>query len=168
MKNFLILTAFVVGIFVPSFSQHQPTTKIKSMKEVDQLYTVFITTKLDETVRFYEAYFGFTKLFESSFFVLLQTPEQKFTIAFMDEQHPTAPPTPKSSSGNGSFLTIEVSNAKEVYEKIKEQGLSISYELKDEAWGQRRFGVLDPNNLWVDVVQQITPTEGYWEKYMKN
>jgi catechol 2,3-dioxygenase-like lactoylglutathione lyase family enzyme len=167
MKNFL-LTAFVVSMCSTAFSQHQPASKIKSMKEVDQLYTVFITTKLDKTVRFYETYFGFTKLFESTFFVLLQTPEQKFTIAFMDEQHPTAPPTPKSSNGNGSFLTIEVANAKEVYEKIKERGLVVSYELKDEVWGQRRFGVLDPNNLWVDVVQQIAPAEGYWEKYMKN
>lgn len=136
------------------------------MNKIDQLYSVFITTKLQETVRFYETYFGFTIVFESSFFVLLQTPDQKFTLAFMDEQHPTTPPAPKSFNGNGSFITIEVSDAQEVYRSIRDRGLPVSYELKDEAWGQRRFAVLDPNNLWVDVVQQIAPAAGYWEKYL--
>lgn len=167
MKYFL-LTAFVVGSYIAASSQQHPLTKTKSMNEINQLYSVFITSKLDETVQFYETYFGFTKVFESSFFVLLQTPEQKFTIAFMDEQHPTAPPTPKAFNGNGSFITIEVSDAKGAYKKIKERGLSVRYELKDEAWGQRRFGVIDPNNLWVDVVEQIAPADGYWEKYIKN
>lgn len=138
------------------------------MKNIDHVYTVFITTRLEETVNFYEKYFGFTKLFESTFFVLLQSGgEQKFNIAFMDEEHPTAPPTPKAFNGNGSFLTIEVSDAQAVFDEIKKRGLTIAYELKDEPWGQRRFAVLDPNKLWVDVVQQTQPLEGYWDKYLK-
>ena len=138
------------------------------MKPVDNVYTVFITKKLTETVKFYEQYFGFTSIFESTFFVLLQSSgEQKFNIAFMDEEHPTAPPTPKSFNGSGSFLTLEVSDAKTVYAEVKRNGLKITYELKDEPWGQRRFGVLDPNNLWVDVVEQTQPEEGFWDKYVK-
>jgi len=139
-----------------------------STKTIDHVYTVFVTKKLDQTVRFYEQQFGFTKLFESTFFVLLQTPgEQKFNVAFMDEEHPTAPPTPKVFNGNGSFLTLEVADAKGIYEDLKQRGLPIAYELKDEPWGQKRFAVLDPNNLWVDVVQQIQPVEGFWDKYLK-
>src|SRR5688572_20526113 len=131
------------------------------MKPIDQLYPVFITKKLDESVRVYEQYFGFTKLFESTFFVLLQSNgEQKFNFALMDEDHPTAPPTPKAFNGSGSFLTLEVSDAKALFEDLKKRGLEITYPLKDEPWGQRRFGVLDPNGLWIDVVQQTQPTEG--------
>ena len=90
------------------------------MKTIDHVYTVFVTKKLDQTVRFYEQHFGFTKLFESTFFVLLQTPgEQKFNIAFMDEEHPTAPPSPRAFNGNGSFLTLEVADAKAIYEDLK-------------------------------------------------
>ena len=138
------------------------------MEPIDHVYTVFITKKLTETVHFYERYFGFTKLFESTFFVLLQTTgEQKFSIAFMDEEHPTAPPTPKAFNGSGSFLTLEVSNAQTLYEDLKKRGLPVAYELKEETWGQTRFAVLDPNNIWIDVVQQIQPAEGFWEKYLK-
>jgi len=150
------------------FPQQKSSHSTNTMKNIDQIYTVFITKKLKETVIFYETYFGFSKAFESTFFVLLQTGGgQKFSIAFMDEEHPTAPPTPKAFQGSGSFLTLEVADAKASYQQLKSKGLSITYELKDEPWGQRRFAIADPNGLWVDVVQQIQPTEGYWDKYIK-
>ena len=164
----IIISATIVVLSHLSFVQQRENNNKLSMKTIDHVYTVFVTKKLDQTVRFYEQYFGFTKLFESTFFVLLQTPgEQKFNIAFMDEEHPTAPPTPKAFNGNGSFLTLEVADAKTIYEDLKKRGLSIAYALKDEPWGQRRFAVVDPNNLWVDVVQQTQPEEGFWDKYLK-
>ena len=138
------------------------------MDNINQIYPVFITNKLEETVRFYEQNFEFTRLFESSFFVLLQTSgEKKFCIAFIDEEHPTAPPTPARFNGSGAFLTLEVSDAHATYNKLIEREFNIQYGLKDEVWGQRRFGVLDPNQMWVDVVEQIEPEKGFWDKYIK-
>ena len=86
----------------------------------------------------------------------------------MDEEHPTAPPTPARFNGSGSFLTLEVRMRAALFSEIKKQGLKIDYALKDEAWGQRRFGIIDPNGLWVDVVQQIKPQEQFWPQYMKD
>lgn len=156
----------IVSLTLVSTCLSQQSEKIP-MKKIDHLYTVFITNKLDETVRFYEQYFSFTKVFESTFFVLLQTTDQKFYVAFMDERHPTAPPTPQRFNGNGSFLTLTVSDCNTLYEDIKSRGLKIDYALKDEAWGQRRFGIVDPNNIWIDVVQQIEPEAGFWNPYLK-
>jgi hypothetical protein len=45
-------------------------------------------------------------------------------------------------------------------------GLGITYPLTDEPFGQRRFGFSDPSGLWIDVVEQIEPTPGFWDKYM--
>lgn len=150
------------------YAQLKQTSKILPMNNIDQIYPVFITKKLPETVEFYEQYFGFTKLFESTFFVLLQTSgEKKFCVAFMDEEHPTTPPNPARFNGNGAFLTLEVSDASALFEDIKKRKLPINYALKDEPWGQRRFGIIDPNGLWVDVVQQIEPQAGFWDKYIK-
>jgi uncharacterized glyoxalase superfamily protein PhnB len=164
----LFLSAVIGTLSHFSFAQQTQTSNSNFMKPIDHVYTVFVTSKLNETVQFYERHFGFTKLFESKFFVLLQTSgEQKFNIAFMDEEHPTAPPTPRAFNGNGAFLTLEVADAKSLYDDLKKCGFPIAYELKDEPWGQRRFAVVDPNNLWVDVVQQIQPVEGFWEEYMK-
>jgi len=32
--------------------------------------------------------------------------------------------------------------------------------------GQRRFAVRDPSGTWVDVIQQIDPAPGFWERYL--
>jgi catechol 2,3-dioxygenase-like lactoylglutathione lyase family enzyme len=167
MKKFLSACLPILAA-VASFGQQNATNDLSQM-EINQIYTVFITNKLDHTVKFYEHYFGFTKVFESTFFVLLQTTgDQKFSIAFMDENHPTAPPTPPRYNGSGSFLTLEVSDARAVFDEMSKRRLKISYQLTEEPWGQRRFGVVDPNGLWIDVVEQIQPHTGYWEKYIKN
>jgi hypothetical protein len=44
--------------------------------------------------------------------------------------------------------------------------LPIAHPLTDEPFGQRRFGFLDPSGLWVDVVEQIEPASGFWDRYM--
>lgn len=166
MKRLVVIIAIAMFTNMVSFAQEQKVTH-STMKMINQVYPVFITDKLEETINFYERYFGFEKLFESSFFVLLQSQgEQKSCFAFMSEAHPTAPPSPGVFNGNGSFLTIEVADANAVFQEVKKRGLKITYTLKDEPWGQRRFGVLDPNQLWVDVVQQIEPVEGYWDEWL--
>lgn len=168
MKNLIFSACLIIVLPIFSFGQQKEQNN-STMKMIDQVYPVFITGKLNETVKFYEDYFGFTKLFESAFFVLLQSQgDQKFCVAFMSEEHPTTPPSPKAFSGHGSFLTIEVSDANAIFQEVKKRGLPIAYTLKDEPWGQRRFGVLDPNQLWVDVVEQIQPVEGYWDAYLKH
>ena len=46
-------------------------------------------------------------------------------------------------------------------------GLSITYPLPGEPWGQRRFAVQDPAGTWVVVVvEHIEPAPGYWDKYV--
>lgn len=165
-KALLITIILLTQIFC--FAQKKQPGKISPMNNIDQIYPVFITKKLQETAKFYEQYFGFTKLFESTFFVLLQTSgEKKFCVAFMDEEHPTTPPNPAKFNANGAFLTLEVPDAGALFEDVQKRKLPITYALKDEPWGQRRFGVIDPNGLWVDVVQQIEPQAGFWDKYVK-
>ncbi len=135
---------------------------------LQEVYTVFITADVKKCKAFYADWFGFTVLFESSWFILLQSPGKKsFPLAFMNEEHPSSPPVPKAMSGNGAFITLQVADAKTVYEAMLQAGLKISYHLKDEDWGQRRFAVMDPNGMHVDIVEQTAPKEGYWDKYLK-
>lgn len=50
------------------------------------------------------------------------------------------------------------------FERLKRANLASAYPLRDEPWGQRRFGVYDPAGVWLDVVQQIEPAPGFWDK----
>jgi uncharacterized glyoxalase superfamily protein PhnB len=63
------------------------------------------------------------------------------------------------------LLTLQVVDAAAEFERLQQAGLSIDHPLRDEPWGQRRFGLRDPAGVWVDVVQQIEPQPGFWDRY---
>ncbi len=73
------------------------------------------------------------------------TPAAQLTVLKKDM---TAPVNPN--------LTIEVEDVNDVYEKVIAKGLTILHPLTDEPWGVRRFFVVDPNGLVVNVMSHIT------------
>jgi catechol 2,3-dioxygenase-like lactoylglutathione lyase family enzyme len=131
------------------------------------VYSVFVTKDLKASKKFYTKWFNFKVVFESAFFMLLAGEgERSFSIGFLSEDHPSSPPTaPAMNSKAGVFITLQVENAKADFERLTKAGLKTYYPLKDEAWGQRRFGIVDPNGMYIDVVQQIEPKKGFWNKY---
>jgi len=64
------------------------------------------------------------------------------------------------------FITVQVSDATAEFDRLIRDGVSVTYPLRDEPWGQRRFGLYDPSGTWVDVIQQIDPAPGFWDKYL--
>jgi catechol 2,3-dioxygenase-like lactoylglutathione lyase family enzyme len=138
-----------------------------SAMQLQDLYFVVITDKLKECKDFYTNWFGFKVLFEASWFIYLASQgEHSFGLAFMSPEHPSSPPNPGRYNGSGSFITLQVENVTTTCQRLRDAGLQIAYELKDEPWGQRRFGLHDPAGMWVDVVQQIEPAPGFWDKYI--
>jgi catechol 2,3-dioxygenase-like lactoylglutathione lyase family enzyme len=135
------------------------------MKIVDS-YPIVVTPKLFECRDFYVKHFGMVVGFEASWFVWMTAQEGKATLAFMHPDHPSAPPGPEAFNGKGMCLEFQVEDAAVEYKRFLAEGAPVTYALKDEAFGQRRFGLFDPSGTWVDVVEQIESTEGFWEKYM--
>jgi uncharacterized glyoxalase superfamily protein PhnB len=64
------------------------------------------------------------------------------------------------------FITIQVVDAAAEFERLARAGVSIAYPLRDEPWGQRRFALYDPSGTWLDVVEQIDPAPGFWDKFL--
>ena len=65
----------------------------------------------------------------------------------------------------GILITFQVHDAASEFERVRTSGLFIDHPLREEPWGQRRFGLKDPAGVWVDVVEQIEPELGYWDRY---
>lgn len=103
----------------------------------------------------------------SDWFVLLGDEQQGSVVAFMSPDHPSAPPGPETFGGSGMCLEIEVEDARQALADFQASGGEVKYPLSDEPFGQRRFGLRDPAGLWVDVVEQIAPQDGYWDRYMQ-
>jgi catechol 2,3-dioxygenase-like lactoylglutathione lyase family enzyme len=134
---------------------------------IKALYSIIVTEKHAECRDFYVQWFGFRGVFEASWFVyLVATGDHAFGIAFMAPDHSSQPPGPERFDGKGVFITVQVADAAAEFERLTRDGLSITYSLSDEPWGQPRFGLYDPSGRWVDVVQQIDPAPGFWDKYL--
>lgn len=145
----LLLTAFVITI---GWTNAQTTNKMK-------LNAGIITQKLQETKKFYTEVLGFGVSFENEFYLLLHTPDQSAEISFLQPNHPSQKPVFRSEfNGKGVYLTIEVENVDEVYKQLKDEGIQMEIEIRDEPWGDRHFAIKDPNGIGIDIVT-YTKTE---------
>jgi uncharacterized glyoxalase superfamily protein PhnB len=136
--------------------------------QLESAYPVIVTEAIASCRDFYVRHFGFAVVFEASWFVYLGSPTHPaLGIAFMSPDHPSHPPGPERFNGQGMFFTLQVADATAEFEKVRASGARIAYELRNEPWGQRRFGLIDPSGTWVDVVQQIEPAAGFWDPYLR-
>ena len=117
-----------------------------------------ITEKLAESKAFYTQVLQFGVTFENDFYLLLHTPNQEAEISFLLPNHPSQQPLfQKSFTQHGVYLTIEVENVDDYYYKLKEQGVPIAIDLREEPWGDRHFAIIDPNGIGIDIVTYSAP-----------
>ena len=134
--------------------------------QLQDFYPIIVTDKLAECRDFYARWFGLETGFASSWFIWMRSAgEGPASIAFMHPDHPSAPPGPEPFSGVGMCLEFQVADARAEHERLLGAGAPITYALRDEPFGQRRFGLHDPAGVWIDVVEQIEPAAGWWDKY---
>jgi catechol 2,3-dioxygenase-like lactoylglutathione lyase family enzyme len=127
-------------------------------------YPIVVTDRVRDCRDFYVEWFGLDVVFEAGWIAVLGTGETP-VAAFMHTAHPSAPPAPGEYEGDGAFLTLQVADAGAEFERVSGAGLRCDLDLTDEPWGQRRFGVVDPAGMWVDVVEQIEPAPCWWERH---
>jgi catechol 2,3-dioxygenase-like lactoylglutathione lyase family enzyme len=136
--------------------------------KLEDAYPIVVTDRLAECREIYTRQLGFQVGFEASWFVYLHsTGDQPRALAFMSADHPSQPPGPETFSGKGMFLTLQVADAAAEFARLVDARVPIAYALRDEPWGQRRFGLVDPSGMWLDLVQQIEPQPGFWVPYMR-
>jgi catechol 2,3-dioxygenase-like lactoylglutathione lyase family enzyme len=134
---------------------------------LQSFYPIVVTEHLTACRDFYRRWFGLEVVFEASWFVLLTAGEAgPASLAFMHPGHPSAPPGPERFNGQGMCLEFQVEDARSEHERFAREGAPITLALRDEPFGQRRFGLFDPAGVWIDVVEQIEPAAGWWDQYL--
>jgi len=148
-----LITFMFVGVVNLGFAQ----TPIKNSTTM-KLNAGVITEKLAETKDFYLKNLGFGVTFENEFYLLLHTPNRQAELSFLMPDHPTQQPIfQKAFTGQGMYLTLEVQDVDQLYKKIKDKGVPIAVELRNEPWGDRHFAIVDPNGIGIDLVTYNRP-----------
>jgi catechol 2,3-dioxygenase-like lactoylglutathione lyase family enzyme len=134
--------------------------------DLRNFYPIVVTDNIAACRDFYQRWFRMDVVFEASWFVLLSAGQGPASLAFMHPTHPSAPPGPEPFSGKGMCLEFEVADAAAEYERFRSGGAPLVLSLRDEPFGQRRFGLFDPAGVWIDVVEHIESAPGWWDKYL--
>ncbi len=130
-------------------------------------YPVIATRNVADTAAFYCRHFGFRPLFEADWYVHLQAEgDEAVNLAVLQAGHPTIPAPARNATAAGLLLNFEVEDVDAEYQRLKQAGLEMLLDLRDEAFGQRHFIVADPNGVLIDVIKPIPPTAEYAAQYV--
>ena len=125
------------------------------------LFPDVCTERLAASRDFYRELLGFEVVFENEWYVQLRLPDEPAAqIAFVERGHASVP-AGHGRAPQGVLVTVELDDATACHARARALGLEVVYPLRDEAWGQRHFMVLDPNGLLVDVVELIPAAPEY-------
>ena len=128
-------------------------------------YPVIMTNDVSGTAEFYSAHFGFQPLFESDWYVHLQSTEDPgINLAVLDGAHHTVPEAGRGRV-SGLILNFEVEDPDAEYVRLQAAGLPILLALRDEDFGQRHFITTDPNGVLIDIIKPIPPSADYAAQY---
>jgi catechol 2,3-dioxygenase-like lactoylglutathione lyase family enzyme len=147
----IMLLIFWTGVF----SQH--SSNLKSGNKM-KMNAGIITSKLEETKKFYTEVLGFGITFQNEFYLLLHTPDKQAELSFLQPGHPSQQALFQPAfNGKGVYLTIEVEKVDEWYQQLKKKGIDIKIDLRSEPWGDRHFAIQDPNGVGIDIVTYTQP-----------
>lgn len=131
-------------------------------------YPVIMTGDVAATAVFYTEHFGFTPLFESDWYVHLQSMEdRRVNLGIVQADHETIPEPARGKSAAGLLINFEVKDPDAHYERVQAAGLPILLTLRDEAFGQRHFITADPNGVLIDIIKPIAPSEEFAAQYLE-
>jgi catechol 2,3-dioxygenase-like lactoylglutathione lyase family enzyme len=102
--------------------------------------------RLDESREFYSGFLGLDVAMDMG-----------WIMTFVSPDNPTAQVIVLSKSNDESAsvapdLTVEVADVDAAHAQAVRRGLQIAYPLTDESWGVRRFFVMDPNGVVVNLM----------------
>lgn len=155
MKRLTMVILIACSTITASYAQKN----VQSQNQIHmKLNAGIITEKIQETKQFYTENLGFGITFENEFYLLMHTPGHQAQLSFLLPDHPSQQPLFRSRfQGEGVYLTIEVDDVDELYHRLKEKGVQIKIDIRDEPWGDRHFAIQDPNGVGIDLVKYTGP-----------
>ena len=130
---------------------------------INQISFGFTTDKVQETKAFYERYLGATTIFEKDGYINLKFGNLSNVVSFVAPQNPEE----KASDSTGLGFGFTVDDVDLAYEEISSAKLNIEMPFQDHPWGERGFGIKDPNGLTIYIYSITEPTDEY-KQYMKD
>ena len=127
------------------------------MITVQRIYPVLYTPDVTKSSTFYIDHFDFEPTFTSDWYVSLRHRQNPACeLAFLAIDHSTIPDG-AGKEASKLLLNNEVDDAATEASRLAGAGVTIVQELRDEPFGQRHLIVAAPDDVLVDVIEEIPP-----------
>ncbi len=104
------------------------------------------THVLEDSTRFYVELFGLEVAMDMGWIVTLRSPSNETAqISLLQNDERNVP-------SRDLTISIEVDDVDAVHQRASAKGYHVVYPLTSEEWGVRRFHVLDPNGIVINVM----------------
>ncbi|UFU08197.1 VOC family protein [Ruania halotolerans] len=130
------------------------------------LYTVLHTKDVARTADFYRTHFGFETTFEDDWYVSLKL--DQWELAVLDASHSTIPQAYRDRVAGGVLVTFEVDDVDVVYARLTDAGLAPVLPLRSEEFGQRHAIFAGPDDVLIDIITPIPPSEEYAKQFSES
>ncbi len=101
-------------------------------------------------------HFGFRIGIDIGWYVNTQLAgHDKLSLDFVHRDHASSPEVLRGKSVAGTLLAFLVDDVDAEEQRLRDVGLDIILPLVTEPWGQRRFQVMGPDGLVVEVLQAV-------------
>lgn len=133
--------------------------------KLTQYYPVLMVDDVSKISTFYQTHFGFRALFDSDWYVHLQSAhDESVNLAILQGDHDTIPEVARGRV-SGMLLNFEVEDVDAMYEELTAKGFPMLRALRDEPFGQRHFITRDPSGVLIDVIKPIPPSEEFLSQF---
>ncbi|EPH44020.1 VOC family protein [Streptomyces aurantiacus] len=145
----------------PGPTARRPATRLGGF------YPVLATRDVAASRAFYTRHLGFEVTFEADWYVSLRRPDApQYELALLDHAHPTVPQDHRVALRGGLLLNFEVDDVDAEHQRlVTEAGLPEVLPLRTEEFGQRHFIVAAPDDVLIDVITVVPPSEEYAAQY---
>ena len=108
------------------------------------------STSIDASLKLYVDVFGLQVAMDMGFVVTLVSPSNPTAQVTLIRDDDATVILPQ--------MSIEVVDVDDVHSRAVSQGVTIVYPLTNEPWGVRRFFLVDPNGIVINVLSHIDAT----------
>jgi predicted enzyme related to lactoylglutathione lyase len=140
-------TQFRRGKDAPESRSKPPYEKEETPMNIRRIVMDIQSDDFDENRNFYENLIGLELGMDLGWIMTFGSPSSPTAQLTLLKKDLTAPVNPN--------LTIEVEDVESIYANAIKRGLNIVHPLTNEPWGVRRFFVVDPNGLVVNVMSHL-------------
>lgn len=144
----------------------QATSPRAMVSAITSFYPVLMSQQVAQTAAFFQTHFGFVPLFDSGWYVHLQSAnDPQINLAVLDANHDTVPAARRGATAQGLLLNFEVADVDAEWARLQHQ-LPILLPLRSEAFGQRHFIAQGPEGVLIDVITPIEPSVEFAAQYL--